>query len=372
MPGELALPSLEIHNFRGLQQLNISRLGRANLLTGKNNVGKTSVLEAIRLYARPASPELLLEILDAREEVGTTRTRRFGIRSPRAVPVERLFTGRTVIPGEGTTIRIGPMGAEERILSISLEWSRGLVARVQEESDEDEVTMRKRLGLVFRMGGKRRSLPIADVMAFARNVSSHLNRDVGIEGHSLPHLFVGSNGLDSKNIAALWDAVALTAAEADVSLALQLVAPEVERVTLIADAFEARERVVVARVNKFQDPIPLRSLGDGVNRMFGIILSIINARNGVLLVDEFENGLHYSVQIDIWRLIFRVAATLNVQVFATTHSSDCLAAFQVAASESEEEGVVVHLGRRGDSIVASVFDEPSLEIAVEAGMELRG
>ena len=60
VPGELALPSLGIHNFRGLRELKISRLGRSNLITGKNNVGKTTILEALRLYCHPGSANVLL------------------------------------------------------------------------------------------------------------------------------------------------------------------------------------------------------------------------------------------------------------------------------------------------------------------------
>jgi predicted ATP-dependent endonuclease of OLD family len=93
----------------------------------------------------------------------------------------------------------------------------------------------------------------------------------------------------------------------------------------------------------------LRTFGDGVNRLFGVILSLCNARNGVLLVDEIENGLHYSVQTEIWRTIFRLANTLNVQVFATSHSWDCVRAFQEAASESPQDGVLVRLSKVDNS-----------------------
>ena len=65
-----------------------------------------------------------------------------------------------------------------------------------------------------------------------------------------------------------------------------------------------------------------------------IVLSLVNARGGVLLIDEFENGLHYSVQLDAWRMIFNLAQSLNVQVFATTHSWDAVESFQTAAAEA--------------------------------------
>ena len=131
-------------------------------------------------------------------------------------------------------------------------------------------------------------------------------------------------------------------------------------------------RVPFVKISSFDEPLPLRSLGDGMLRLFGIVLSLVHARDGMLLVDEVENGIHYSVQADLWRLIFKVASKLNVQVFATTHSSDSVAAFQAAASESEEEGVLIRLDRRDGKISALELDEDELEIAIHGEMEVRG
>ncbi len=71
----LILDSLEIRNFRGLRELRIEHLGRVNLIVGKNNVGKTSVLEALRLYAQPGSPDVVLNLLRTRDELFSVRKR---------------------------------------------------------------------------------------------------------------------------------------------------------------------------------------------------------------------------------------------------------------------------------------------------------
>ena len=89
------------------------------------------------------------------------------------------------------------------------------------------------------------------------------------------------------------------------------------------------------------------------------------------MIDEFENGLHYSVQPDAWRMIFRLAQRLDVQVFATTHSSDAVEAFQEAATESPEDGVLLKLTRRGDKIHPTVFAEEELASATRYDIEVR-
>ena len=76
-------------------------------------------------------------------------------------------------------------------------------------------------------------------------------------------------------------------------------------------------------------------MGDGINRILTIILSMVNVENGYFFIDEFENGLHYSVQKDLWKMIFYLAEKLNIQVFATTHSSDCINAFQEVINDSK-------------------------------------
>ncbi len=113
-------------------------------------------------------------------------------------------------------------------------------------------------------------------------------------------------------------------------------------------------------------------MGEGMNRMFGIALALVNAKDGMLLIDEADTGLHYSVLSDLWKLIFEVAHRLNVQVFATTHSKDCLEAFQYAAEvNTEEEGVLIRLENRKAGVGAVTFDEEELAIVTRERIEVR-
>ena len=77
------------------------------------------------------------------------------------------------------------------------------------------------------------------------------------------------------------------------------------------------------------------------------------------------------VQLDVWRAIFRLAKTLDVQVFATSHSWDAIEAFQKAAAETPEQGVLIRLTRKGDNIVSTLFREDELAVATRDGIEVR-
>jgi len=81
--------------------------------------------------------------------------------------------------------------------------------------------------------------------------------------------------------------------------------------------------------------------------------------------------MHYSVQTDIWRIIFRLAKELDVQVLATTHSNDAIAAFQRVANETGEDGVLVNLRREDDDVYSTIFSKEELAIATLNQIEVR-
>jgi hypothetical protein len=169
----------------------------------------------------------------------------------------------------------------------------------------------------------------------------------------------------------LWDKIALSDREEDVAEALRIIDPDIEAVSMVGGAGSRTSRTAIVRSKSLPRPVPLRSFGDGLNRLFGIILSLVNAKDGLLLIDEFENGMHYSVQPDAWRVIFKLAQRLDIQVVATSHSWDAIEAFQKAASEAPDEGVLIRLSRKGDDIVSTVFREDELAIATRDGIEVR-
>ena len=86
---------------------------------------------------------------------------------------------------------------------------------------------------------------------------------------------------------------------------------------------------------------------------------------------EIENGLHHSILTDAFRAIFKLARKLDVQVFTTTHSRHCIEAFQKAAEESPDDGVLVRLTRKDDKIFSTVFPEKQLQIVTENQIEVR-
>lgn len=178
-------------------------------------------------------------------------------------------------------------------------------------------------------------------------------------------------GERTATLGTLWDKIALTDNEKDVVQALRIMVGDVEAVSMVGGEGPRQTRTAIVRSGGFKRPVPLRSFGDGLNRLFGIVLSLVNAKEGLLLIDEFENGMHHTIQLDVWRAIFRLSEQLRIQVFATSHSWDAVESFQRAAAEDPAEGLLIRLSRKGDSVIPTLFREDELAVATREHIEVR-
>lgn len=373
---ELFLDSLEIQGFRAFRHLKIEKLGRVNLIVGKNNVGKTCVLEALRVYARRSSTDVLRSILDSRDEI-----RYVGRVSDGALAfenesnsVEHLFYGRGELKQNVGTIFVGPCGVNDKTLTLNIEWflretdENGGIQLSLIEFDEQENIEGISPYIVVRLGDQiiaRFRVAVLERRAVGATISR-------TETLAIRHCFVGAGGLGRDEVSELWDQSLLSNLDDTAVQALSLIAPnnQIERISFVGEG--RTRRTAMVKLKESNRYVPLRSMGEGMNRMLGIALALANARSGLLLIDEIETGLHYSVQADMWRLIFETAERLNVQVFATTHSYDCVRAFEKVALQHPEEGVIVRLYRdKNGDVKQTLYDEEDLQVVVEQDIEVR-
>lgn len=368
---DLHLPSLSIQGFRGIDKLEIPRLGRVTLFTGKNGVGKTTLLDAVRVYAARGSYSALTSILNAREELTDGVD---GDGDKLSTPDwEALFHDRRI--SSDSSIVIGPLNTAQR---LTIE-----VGRISEKEIEQwikfspEFVLEENGTRVLRvtMHGKTRSIPL--FVSDARSVSL-LRYRLRADDEDFPdEILCESSGpslMDNIDLARFWDNVALTDDESQALGALQLVFGDtVQAAAMIAHGRRTRhERHAIVRIKEHARPVPLKSLGDGVTRMFGVALALANSRGGILLIDEVENGIHHSVQRDFWTMVLRTAYENNVQVFATTHGWDCVTGFAQAAEDVDDvEAALVRLAKDGGAVRAVEYSERNLKAAARSGIEVR-
>ena len=152
-----------------------------------------------------------------------------------------------------------------------------------------------------------------------------------------------------------------------------MIEPGLEDLASIADELTGTGRDspggVVLRLDGVPGRVPIGSMGDGMWRMLGLALSVADADGGVLLVDEIDTGLHYSVMEDMWRMLGKAVANWPVQVFATTHNDDCRKSL-AAISKSAADGVTIQrIDRsRGEAVRLS---PNAIVAAAERNIEVR-
>ena len=120
-------------------------------------------------------------------------------------------------------------------------------------------------------------------------------------------------------------------------------------------------------------PIPISLMGEGVARMLSIAMAMVNTKGGSVLIDEIENGLHYSILPGLWKMIIEIARQLNVQVFAATHSDECIQAASeyVQANQSQDDLRLYRLDRLQDGTRVVDYSAKTLAAAIDAEIEVR-
>jgi len=150
--------------------------------------------------------------------------------------------------------------------------------------------------------------------------------------------------------------------------ALQIIEP---RLTSVAAVLEGDQTVVYGDVGK-SELVPLWLLGGGINHLAHIVLAILEERQRVVLVDEIENGIYHSVLPDMWRVIAHAARESDCQVFATTHSRECVAAAHQVFSESFDYDLsVMRLEASNGHVNVIHYDRDTLEATIESDFEVR-
>ena len=349
------LNSLEIRNYRNLKHLRIEKLGRVNLVIGKNNTGKSSLLEAVFFFAKKGALESFYQILSQRNEDLNSEYRMDQV-DANVKSLSSLFSNYSAQSNE--VVEISVNNHVEEYLNFRLEKIKAYDDLQRKNIETNEFM------LVIDFSNHRSYTallrdPISSLKYFPPRESPDS------DSVELVRSFHGLGFSSNIQYPLLYESIALTEKEVTVVEALKIIDSQIDAIAFRTD-LKSNQRFPVVRNRTTQRITTLRSMGDGVNRILTIIVAMVNCENGFLLIDEFENGLHYSVQEKLWEVIFELAEQLNIQVFATTHSNDTIQAFTKIANEKQSDGYLIKLRNINGEIDAVVFNEEELQTAAEA------
>ena len=386
------LRSLEIKNFRSLEDFKVTKLGRVNLIVGKNNSGKSSVLEALRIYAGNSQRALLEEIAAGHDEKFRLRESETS-ESEMQFPFEDFFTGRTFPQGEGPGISIGELEKDGELLRIEYGFLHEIEEIVSDLLGTQESGTRLRRQRIPRVAVENIETGIVHPALFVGkgerwtnilldNTGQRSRSPVFDASGTLPCSVIPTQFVSIDELADEWDKIVFSEFQEIVRKGLQIISSDFEDLVFVRNDEGSNYRREFRRSAKVKlsstvRPVPLNSLGDGMLRVLQLLLKVFPAKGGILLIDEFENGLHFSVQEKVWALLFELSEKLNIQIFATTHSCDCIESFsKTACNFKNSEGVLFRVGqsvRESDrgKVIATVFDEQSLYNITQADVEVR-
>lgn len=356
------LKSFSIKNFRCFQDFTIKPLGRINLITGVNNVGKTALLEGGFLFAGATNPQLAMSINAFRGiEV-------FEIKSDlqSETPWNSLFFGFD----EDAKITI--IGEDEKLGIRSLNMQ---IQRKESELVMKRVPDKKREGFMLsELTGK--SLELEFINESKKSIKSKMTlEDKGIKVNSpsvpipYPAIFLSAkpkntNVVDAKR----YSEMEKIGKENMVLNVLKHVEPKLRR---LAVTLTAGEPMISGDIG-IKRLLPLAMMGEGMTRVCSLVLAIANSQNGIAFIDEIENGIHHSIMDKIWIGVFETAKQFNTQIFATTHSRECVIAAHNVFSKSNEDDFLLHrLDKIDGKIEAKTYDRKILEAALKTDLEIR-
>lgn len=368
---------LHIDNFRSFRHFRMRELGTINLLVGGNNSGKTSILEALDLLLTHGEPHSIWSALNRRGE--RLWDDEDGQRSSEA-DVCRLFHGYEF--NSESQFKISAKNGNR---------SQQLVASIS-EADEDidqdlfypeDDSSYGALALLLRWEGafaEEHAPPIPLTERGGLSLDTlRRKRTLPTREETQPASFVTTAAMSPSEVVSLLSRIVLNPEEDLLLRALRIIEPSVERIAPIAVTSRrlgstpaSSKGGVVVKCEGIENRLPIGTMGDGVWRLLGIAIALIKARNGILLVDEVDTGLHYSVMNGMWKLIFETANRLNIQVFATTHSNDCwesLAAISESLSANPDDICLHRIESNKETSVR--LDAKEMRIAFKRELEIR-
>ena len=357
------ITKLNITGFKGFSQLELPKLSRVTLLGGRNNVGKTSILEALFMFHDRLNPQMIL--------------RQFAWRGVAAIvfdpdsmwaPVfhnydmQKKIVISAVLDGneEKMTVAFNPHYTP---LAIQANGIKSGTKPAQIRTDQKPEPS---FALDVVYDAKEMKNQKVHLLMGLEGVGVHVEK-VSMKPRRAS--FLGARvPINPSEDAQKFGQLDILGKQERIVDFLRIIEPDLKSLSTIAMGDSSLIHGDIGLSRK----IPVAYMGDGVARLLSIVLAIATAQNGIVLIDECENGIHYSAMSKVWEAIAKAAREFDCQIIGTTHSYECLeAAYQGMSRGFASDFSYIRLDRTDKGIMAKSFNHEALKVAVETNMEVR-
>lgn len=343
--------SLTIENFRGIKKLKIDDLKRVNLLVGRNNCGKTSVLEAVFLLSGMSNATLPVKIHKFRG-FPITKDQEFSFMF-KDLNFQNEIVLRGTIDDRKRNLTITPIYADES----AQKFEKSEVSLYNYAASTDSGNAVDGIKLDCRNHQNE--------LVYEGKYSLNKNTSVASPKETLNCVYLPSK-TEPSITEALENLTVQKKLDTIISV-LQKIEPNITDIRIGAKG------IIYIDVGG-NHLLPINIMGDGMRRILAFLTAIAEKKNGIVLIDEIENGLHYSSLKTAWNAILTACKAYNVQLIATTHSYEAIEALSNAYAEIEPQGDDIRLYRLdkdGENHKAYSASARALEAGIEKNFEAR-
>ena len=361
--------TLRLENYRSFERYELRDLARVNLLVGPNNCGKTSVLEAVQLLVSRGDPRVLTQLASRRGEsaagIGDDKYR------VTRYPIYHQFHGHKI--DRGTHLSIS---SDDGLGPIRMD-----IVEAEDGQEQDlfeiEPGAPQPLALRIRRGVRKDILlSLAEDGSFAWRRPGMRHPSLESSLTSPPSQFVTAESLQAHEMAVLWDQVVVAGRESEVLEAMRILEEDLDSIYFLTADTTGRAGgspgIVLGFGPGAAPRVPIGSYGDGMRRLLALSLALVHTGGGFLLIDEIDTGLHWTVMEEMWKLVVEAAARFSIQVFATTHSFDCIIGLASLLKARPDLTDSVSIQKVERDLERSVgFDSDDIVTAADLDIELR-
>ena len=355
------IKKIEIERFRGIDHFVMEDLTPFTMLAGKNNVGKSSFLEAIFLFYDHFAPDVFAKLSNLRG----------GFIEPNMSLWAPLFYQMDM----GQELQIKIEYQDEK--SAALQFKRDMDFAITSSQNMDPVLTNLMINgintdQILRFTYEHEGYKEYGFFSAADN-SIMVNMNTSLQANArekLPWtLYINPFTVRRPQDVTEWiGRLEIEGSKNEAVDLLRLINPD------IRDVFTASQNgQTQIYIKGSQGVLPLKYAGDGIIRLLYMMAAIMSNPNSVILVDEIENGVHYSMYKKLLASLARVAEEKNCQIIATTHSYEILSdGIRGVSDEGLGDSFSLHrLERSNEGLMDYCFDSEMLNVAINSYMEVR-
>lgn len=349
---------IHIENFRCFKRLDIEDLQNFNLIIGKNNSGKTALLEAIFAHSGAYNPEVALK-LDAFRAV---KSHEFN--------AEAIWSNLFYELDISRSIKMQSFDKLDRRM-----YSEITVETASNYNDQKIQKSKSPQGSTAFSGASER-LKFYFVNTNGKKYSSYATLDDETIKFKRPDtrlfkksMFISTRSpLEGSSEAQRFGKLQVEGKDASIVESLKILEPRLKKIISVP---VGNSSMLFADIG-FSRAIEINYLGEGIMRLLQIILAMAQAEKGIIMIDEIERGFHYSFYESTLKVIFDFAKQIKSQIFATTHSKEYLnAAYHYFNNLSKNDLSVIRLDKKKEEIKATSYDVKALNEVIEGNWEIR-